>query len=310
MDKFHIRGGKTLMGTVRVSGAKNAVLPALAACLLTDQTVTLRNIPRVRDVRTMFRVLEHLGAEAVVEEGTTCRVTVKRLKEPETPYDLVKTMRASVLVLGPLLARFGRARVSMPGGCAIGERPIDMHLAALRRLGASVEMEHGYVEARAGRLRGAEITFDQKTVTGTENALMAGTLASGTTTLWNCAEEPEVAGPVALRDLACRRRAASVRTAHDVHGGHPLVPVHKHLALARGGGDQSMQLLDEGGVSGASRHRQIQIVEMLESLAPLALDAQPGAPEAEPEAPVGSGKGGLLSESSLPADLQPACGPV
>jgi UDP-N-acetylglucosamine 1-carboxyvinyltransferase len=183
---------------VRVSGAKNAVLPALAACLLTDETVTLENVPRVRDVRTMFRVLEHLGAEAVVEEGSSCRVRVRSLRELEAPYELVKTMRASVLVLGPLVARFGRARVSLPGGCAIGERPIDMHLAALRRMGASVEMAHGYVDARAGRLRGAEISFDQKTVTGTENALMAATLASGATTLRNCAREPEVADLAAL----------------------------------------------------------------------------------------------------------------
>jgi UDP-N-acetylglucosamine 1-carboxyvinyltransferase len=193
MDRFRIRGGRELRGSVRVSGAKNAVLPALAAGLLTDQEVVLTNVPRVRDVRTMFRVLEHLGAEAVAQDGDVCRIRVRDLREPEAPYDLVKTMRASVLVLGPLLARFGRARVSLPGGCAIGERPIDMHLAALRKLGATVEVSHGYVDARAPRLRGAEIAFDVRTVTGTENVLMAAALAEGTTVLRNCAEEPEVA---------------------------------------------------------------------------------------------------------------------
>src|SRR6266850_6972140 len=192
MDRFRIRGGRMLEGSVRVSGAKNAVLPALAASLLTDQMVTLHNVPRVNDVTTMFRVLEHLGAEAVVEDGASCRVRVGSLREPEAPYDLVRKMRASVLVLGPLIARFGRARVSLPGGCAIGERPIEMHLSALRSLGATIDLAHGYVDASAGRLVGAAITFDQKTVTGTENILMAASLAAGTTTLRNCALEPEV----------------------------------------------------------------------------------------------------------------------
>ncbi|HZE88752.1 MAG TPA: UDP-N-acetylglucosamine 1-carboxyvinyltransferase [Verrucomicrobiae bacterium] len=192
MDKLKIRGGRPLRGSVRVCGAKNAALPALAACLLTESPVTLHNLPRVHDVSTMFRVLEHLGAEAVVESGTSVTIRMRSLRELEAPYDLVRKMRASVLVLGPLVARFGRARVSLPGGCAIGERPIEMHLDALRRLGAAVELAHGYVDARAGKLAGADITFGQKTVTGTENSMMAAALAKGPTVLRNCAEEPEI----------------------------------------------------------------------------------------------------------------------
>jgi len=231
MDRFRVRGGRRLGGSVRVSGAKNAALPALAATLLTDQPVTLNNVPGVNDVRTMFRVLEHLGAEAVVENGSSCRVRVGALKELEAPYDLVRKMRASVLVLGPLVARFGRARVSLPGGCAIGERPIEMHLAALRRLGATVELAHGYVDARAGRLEGAEITFEMKTVTGTENALMAATLARGSTVLRNCAGEPEIVDLAELlRAMGARIEGAGsdvirIEGVPSLHGAvHSIVP--------------------------------------------------------------------------------------
>jgi UDP-N-acetylglucosamine 1-carboxyvinyltransferase len=180
-----------------MAGAKNAALPALAACLLTDKPLRLSNLPDVRDVRTMLRVLELLGAEAApADDGM--QLTVSRLVSHEAPYELVKTMRASVLVLGPILARGGRARVSLPGGCAIGERPINLHIDGLARMGAEIEIEHGYVEARAKRLRGAEIAFPQKTVTGTENLMMAAALADGTTVLRNAALEPEV---VDLADL-------------------------------------------------------------------------------------------------------------
>jgi len=192
MDKFRIDGGRRLRGSVRVGGAKNAALPALAACLLTDRPVRLSNLPAVRDVRTMMRVLEQLGAAVERPAPDTMLARLSRVASFEAPYDLVKTMRASVLVLGPLLARHGRARVSLPGGCAIGERPIDLHIEGLARLGAEISLQHGYVEARAERMRGARIDFRVKTVTGTENLMMAATLARGTTVLTNCAQEPEI----------------------------------------------------------------------------------------------------------------------
>jgi UDP-N-acetylglucosamine 1-carboxyvinyltransferase len=191
LDKLRIEGGRRLRGTVEVGGAKNAALPALAACLLTGDPVQVANLPRVRDVRTMLRVLEQLGATVEGREGAV-RVRVERFGSFEAPYDLVKTMRASVLVLGPLVARHGMARVSLPGGCAIGERPIDFHLAGLREMGAEVAVEHGYVEAKAKRLRGARIAFPIPSVTATENLMMAAALAEGTSVLENCAMEPEV----------------------------------------------------------------------------------------------------------------------
>jgi UDP-N-acetylglucosamine 1-carboxyvinyltransferase len=192
MDKLRIIGGRPLSGRVPIAGAKNAALPALAATLLTGDPVELHNLPKVRDVRTMLRVLEQLGATGDALEEGALRLQVDRFASVEAPYDLVKTMRASVLVLGPMLARLGRARVSLPGGCAIGERPINLHLEGLEKMGAEVELEHGYVETRARKLRGARIDFPIKTVTGTENLMMAATLAQGTTVLGNCAQEPEV----------------------------------------------------------------------------------------------------------------------
>jgi UDP-N-acetylglucosamine 1-carboxyvinyltransferase len=196
VDKFRIEGGQKLQGTVRVSGAKNAALPEMAACLLTDKPVELRNLPRVRDIQTMARLLAHMsvtvdGPEGEGETGRV-RMAAAEISHAEAPYDLVKTMRASVLVLGPLLARTGYARVSMPGGCAIGARPIDLHLKALERLGAEITSEHGYVEARAKRLRGGRVVFDRITVTGTENVMMAAALAEGETILENVAREPEI----------------------------------------------------------------------------------------------------------------------
>jgi UDP-N-acetylglucosamine 1-carboxyvinyltransferase len=192
VDKLRIAGGQRLRGSLEIGGAKNAALPSLAACLLTSDAVELENLPRVRDVRTMLRVLEQLGAAAAATGDHSHSVRVERIGSFEAPYDLVKTMRASVLVLGPLLARHGRARVSLPGGCAIGARPINFHLEGLRLMGADVQVEHGYVETRADRLRGAEIAFPQRSVTGVENIMMAATLARGTTILSNCAKEPEV----------------------------------------------------------------------------------------------------------------------
>jgi UDP-N-acetylglucosamine 1-carboxyvinyltransferase len=197
MDKFVIRGGNPLLGTVKISGAKNAALPAMAAALLTDETVVLENIPQVRDIETERRLLAAMGAEVELGYGRAqhrTTINCRALSEnPEASYELVKTMRASTLVLGPLVARMGFARVSMPGGCAIGARPIDLHIKGLERLGATITQEHGYVEARAKRLKGNNIVFDKITVTGTEDLLMAAVLAEGETVMENCAREPEVA---------------------------------------------------------------------------------------------------------------------
>jgi UDP-N-acetylglucosamine 1-carboxyvinyltransferase len=191
--KLVIEGGRPLRGEVATSAAKNAALPALAAALLTAEPVILENVPALADVRTMRALLEKLGGEtADVADGST-RIRVSQVTSPEAPYDLVSTMRASVLVLGPLVARAGLARVALPGGCAIGVRPIDQHLKGLARLGAEIAIENGYVEARASRLKGARITTDLVTVTGTENLLMAAALAEGTTVIENAAREPEVA---------------------------------------------------------------------------------------------------------------------
>ncbi len=192
MTSLEIEGGVPLRGEVTVSAAKNAALPILAASLLTEEPLRLENLPRLADVRTVAKLLQGLGTEITEEDGSTV-VRTPRLTGHEAPYELVSTMRASVLVLGPLLARGGRARVALPGGCAIGVRPIDLHLKGLERLGAEIALRNGYVEARAGRLLGARISFDLVTVTGTENLMMAAALAEGTTLLENAAREPEVA---------------------------------------------------------------------------------------------------------------------
>jgi len=191
-----VRGGNPLLGTIRVSGAKNAALPAMAAALLTEEPVILENIPQVQDIETTRKLLAAMGAEVELGYGRAHHRTTlccRDLIAPEASYELVKTMRASTLVLGPLVARMGRARVSLPGGCAIGARPIDLHIKGLEKLGATIEQEHGYVLAHAKRLRGGEICFDKITVTGTEDLLMAACLAEGETLMHNCAREPEVA---------------------------------------------------------------------------------------------------------------------
>ena len=201
MDKLVIRGGNPLIGTVRVSGAKNAALPAMAAALLTEETVILENVPQVRDIVTERNLLTAMGAEVELGYGRAqhrTTISCRDLANAEASYDLVKTMRASTLVLGPLVARMGHARVSLPGGCAIGARPIDLHLKGLEKLGAKITQEHGYIEARADRLKGAQIVFEKITVTGTEDLLMAATLAEGETVLENCACEPEVVDLAAL----------------------------------------------------------------------------------------------------------------
>ena len=198
MDKFRIQGGQPLQGEIAISGAKNSALPALAACLLTSEPVKLLRIPPVRDIGTMQQLLRHIGAR-VEADNTGVTLRAEKLDRPEAPYDLVKTMRASSLVLGPLVARTGRARVSMPGGCAIGARPINLHVSALEQLGAEIHHSHGYVEATAPRgLKGALVHFDRITVTGTEDVLMAAVLAGGETLIRNAAREPEVADLAAL----------------------------------------------------------------------------------------------------------------
>ncbi len=196
MDKLLSRGGRALHGEVRISGAKNAALPELCAALLTDQPVTLQNVPRLQDVATMLKLIRNMGVSAERSEDGSVRIDASRLSSPEAPYELVKTMRASVLALGPLLARFGEATVSLPGGCAIGSRPVDQHIKGLQQMGAEIVVEHGYIIAKLpkgrDRLRGASITTDMVTVTGTENFLMAAALAEGETVLENAAQEPEI----------------------------------------------------------------------------------------------------------------------
>jgi len=198
MEKFKIVGGTPLSGEIAVSGSKNSALPALAACLLTEEPVTLHRIPQVKDILTMEKLLRHTGARLSDHNGTVC-INAHSLDRPEAPYDVVKTMRASSLVLGPLVARTGRARVSTPGGCAIGARPINLHVAALELLGAHIEQTHGYFEAQApSGLRGGQVHFDRITVTGTEDLLMAAVLARGETVIRNAAREPEVTDLAAL----------------------------------------------------------------------------------------------------------------
>ena len=202
MDKFLVKGGKVLRGTVGVSGAKNSALPAMAAALLTADRVTLRNVPRVRDIITMAKLLAFTGATVGTAEfpASEYSIQAKSVTDAAAPYELVKTMRASILALGPLLARAGAARVSLPGGCAIGARPVDLHLAALEQMGAQINTARGYIEARAprGGLKGARIVFEKITVTGTENLLMAACLAQGETVLENAAREPEIGDLISL----------------------------------------------------------------------------------------------------------------
>src|SRR5262249_18628104 len=193
MDKLVVEGGRPLSGEVRVSGAKNAALPILCAALLTEEALTLANVPRLRDVRTMQTLLSQMGVALEASDPGMITLDARRIEWPLAPYELVKTMRASILALGPLVARCGEARVSLPGGCAIGLRPVDQHVKGLVAMGAEIDLEHGYISARAKRLSGTRFVFDLVTVTGTENLLMAACLAEGTTILENAAREPEVA---------------------------------------------------------------------------------------------------------------------
>jgi UDP-N-acetylglucosamine 1-carboxyvinyltransferase len=235
MDKLLIRGGRPLRGEVPISGAKNAALPQLCAALLADEPVLLHNVPLLQDVATMLKLLRHMGvgAERGVEQPDQVLIDASRLAAPEAPYELVKTMRATIMVLGPLLARCGQARVSLPGGCAIGSRPVDQHIKGLQAMGADIVVEHGYIVARAPKLKGARISTDMITVTGTENLLMAATLAEGETVLENAAQEPEV---VDLAEMLIRMgahiegqggsriRIEGVARLHAPERGHRIIP--------------------------------------------------------------------------------------
>ena len=221
MDKFLITGGTPLEGNIRVSGAKNSALPCMAAAILTSEEVVLENIPQVRDIDTEHRLLASMGAEVeLIGEGCgrRTRICCAALSNPVAAYEIVKTMRASSLVLGPLIARTGRARVAMPGGCAIGGRPIDLHIKGLEKMGATILQEHGYLEARADRLHGAHLVFDKITVTGTEDLLMAAVLADGETVMENCAREPEVADLAALLSAMGARIEGAGTTTIRVEG--------------------------------------------------------------------------------------------
>ena len=236
MDKLLIEGGTPLEGSVRISGAKNAALPAMAAALLTKDRVELGNIPRVRDIVTMGKLLAHLGAvvETLEIPPTSMAIEAEQINDAEAPYELVKTMRASILTLGPLVARAGHARVSLPGGCAIGARPVDLHLKALEQMGAEIGVSHGYVEARvpkSGRLPGGRVFFEKITVTGTENALMAASLAQGETVIENAAREPEIGDLAALLiKMGAKIEGAGTSTIHvrgveHLHGAkHVTIP--------------------------------------------------------------------------------------
>jgi UDP-N-acetylglucosamine 1-carboxyvinyltransferase len=259
MDKLVIRGGTPLLGTVRISGAKNAALPAMAAALLTEEPVILENIPQVRDIITERNLLQAMGAEVELGYGRAHHRTTlccRKLVKPEASYELVKTMRASTLVLGPLVARTGEARVSLPGGCAIGARPIDLHIKGLEKLGAQITQEHGYIQARAERLKGGRIVFEKITVTGTEDLLMAATLADGETVMENCAREPEVTD---LAHLLIKMGAQiegvgtstlKIRGVEKLHGArHRIIPDRIEagtfiIAGALTGGDVMVQNCD------------------------------------------------------------------
>ena len=259
MDKFKITGGRPLSGRVMVSGAKNAALPALTAALLTEERVVLHNIPRVRDISTMRSLLEDLGVDSSVTHeahGNRIEIEARQLLNSVAPYELVKQMRASILVLGPLVARFGQARVSLPGGCAIGVRPVNLHLKGLEKLGATINFDHGYVDARANGLRGTEFYFDTVSVTGTENLMMAATLAEGITVLENAAREPEVQD---LADLLNKMGAQiegagtdkmRIRGVGRLHGAeHTIIPDRIEagtflIAAAMTGGDLSVARCD------------------------------------------------------------------
>ena len=192
MEKLLIKGGNHLKGKISCSGAKNAALPIIAASILSDEKIVLKNLPYLQDITTMFELLGSMGAKISLDENMNFTINTSDLKEIEARYELVKTMRASILVLGPLLAKYGEAKIALPGGCAIGSRPVNYHLDSLKKLGVNISLKNGYIEAKVNKLKGADIVFDGITVTGTENLMMAASMAEGVTTLQNVAKEPEI----------------------------------------------------------------------------------------------------------------------
>jgi len=249
VDKLVIQGGVPLTGEVRVSGAKNAALPIICAALLTGGMLRLRNVPHLRDVTTTLNLLAQMGVEISLDEKLGVGLTAAKLHNLSAPYELVKTMRASILVLGPMIARFGEARVSLPGGCAIGQRPVDLHIKGLQAMGAQIEIEQGYILARAGRLKGTHIVLDLVTVTGTENLMMAAVLADGVTVLENAAREPEVIDLAeCLNAMGARVKGAgtdviTIEGVEELHGAtHRIMPDRIEIgtflcAAAATGGD-------------------------------------------------------------------------
>ena len=278
MDRFVIQGGVPLQGSVRVSGSKNSVLSLMAAALLTDEPVVLHNAPRVRDLATMMRIMETLGIEVAWASEDTLHIAGGNPSATEAPYDLVRTMRASFMVLGPLLARCGHARVSLPGGCAIGARPVDQHLKGLAALGAKVELVGGYVEARASRLRGGRVVFDVSSVNGTQNVLMAACLAEGTTRIENAAMEPEVSELIqVLRAMGARIEGGG--TEHLVVEGVTRLAGATHSVA--GDRIEAGTLLMAGAITGGDVEvtavRPDQLAVVLEKLREIGLELETGA---------------------------------
>ncbi len=307
-----IEGGSPLRGEVEVSAAKNAALPAMAASLLTAQPLMLENVPALADVVTMRRLLERLGAETSAEAGGATRLQVARVASHEAPYELVSTMRASVVVLGPLLARTGVARVALPGGCAIGGRggrPIDQHLKGLARLGADIVIENGYVEARASRLKGARITTDLVTVTGTENLMMAAALAEGVTVLENAAREPEVADLARLLSAMGARIEGAGTERIEIEGVPELGGARHRIIPDR---IEAGTLLVAGAISGgdvtvtgaAPRHLTATLAKLEECGAALTVDGASGWPTGAP--PEGSARSRKRS-SRTASCTRPSC---
>lgn len=309
MDKFRIEGGHRLKGTVKIPGAKNAALPEMAAALLTREPIHLKNVPEVVDITTMGKLLGHMSVAVERSEVPPDELTLRAecISHAEAPYDLVKTMRASVLTLGPLLARTGYARVALPGGCAIGARPINLHLKALKKMGAQIATRHGYVEARSERLRGARIVFDRITVTGTENILMAAALAEGETLIANAAREPEVTDLAALLlDMGAQIEGAGTASIHvrgvsSLHGA-----THSIIADRIAAGTFLVAGAITGGDLQLTGCVPAHLTAVIEKLAECGVDIQQQAQDLRVRAPNPLRSADLTTEEypGFPTDMQ------